>query len=91
MSDQTDPIAEAWRCLKELSADPSVRKIAEARDQARRELNAEINATREEARQKERREIARRALRQKLPIKTIKILTGLPLKEIKQLATSLTD
>jgi predicted transposase/invertase (TIGR01784 family) len=95
---QTNPaIAEAWGVIKHLSADESVRMIAEAREKAHRDMvSAEASAHNkglqkglQKGRQEERIEVARNALREKLPEETVVKLTGLSLEEVKYLASDL--
>jgi predicted transposase/invertase (TIGR01784 family) len=99
---QTNPaIAEAWGVVKRLSADESARMIAEAREKGRRDVASMEYSARKEGRQEglvEGRqeglvegkwEVARNALRKKMAHEDIAELTGLDLKEIRQLATGL--
>jgi predicted transposase/invertase (TIGR01784 family) len=92
-------MAEAWGVIKRLSADESARMIAESREKALMDFNSAIGSARRkgvqegrlEGLQEGRQEVARNALREKLPVETVVRLTGLPLEEVKQLASGLTD
>ena len=98
MVSQTNPaIAQAWGVIQRLSGDAEARCLAEYEDMARWDdtgryegafKNGEMKG-RQEGRQEERLEVARNALREKLPVETVVKLTGLPLEDVKQLASGL--
>jgi predicted transposase/invertase (TIGR01784 family) len=89
---QTNPaIAEAWGVVKRLSADESARMIAEAREKGRRDVASMEYSARKEGRQEGKWEVARNALRKKMAHEDIAELTGLDLKEIRQMAAELTQ
>ncbi|MDR1396880.1 MAG: hypothetical protein LBJ14_04040 [Desulfarculales bacterium] len=95
---QTNPaIAEAWGVIKVLSGDERARALAEAREKARMDFEDNYNGAYKEGEQKgrlegkleERQEVAANALRENIPVETVARLTGLPLAEVKQIATQL--
>ena len=93
---QTNPVIEkAWGVIKILSGDERARALAEAREKARMDLDSWLDDARYEGRlegeQKGRLEVARKLLRKKMSFDDIVDATDLPLEEVKQLASGLTD
>ena len=99
---QTNPaIKEAWGTIKYLSGDERKRALAEAREKARMDLDSWLGDARHEGRQEGLQaglqagrqekiiEIALNLLRKKMPHSDIVDATGLPLEEVKKLASSI--
>ena len=97
---QTNPvIEEAWDEIKVLSGDERARALAEAREKARMDLDSWLDDARtegwnegwNEGRNEWLLEVARKLLRKKMSFDDIADATDLPLEEVKQLASGLTD
>jgi predicted transposase/invertase (TIGR01784 family) len=86
---QTNPaIAEAWGVIKHLSADESLRMLAEAKEKARRDrVSAEADAH-DEGLQEGIYSVARNLLQMNMPLADVVKATGLPPEEVKRLAAN---